>query len=499
MKKYKHYLVFGITCMVLTVFSSCELSEEIDDFEPLFSLPSETGISDENSAELALTGVYARLRREETGPGIPDFLIYPSILSGVADGTFFGTFPSRFFVDEFQGAAFSSDGIYTKLYDLINRANLIIEKVPQLDNSVFTNVNRKEEIVGEAKILRAMGYFYLLRTVGQFYDTNSNFGVSLRTDPPRTTEISPRSSVADTYSFILQDLDDALVSAPDLRAKFFTNKTFAKGLKAKVMLYQGNYAEAANLANEILTNPNPNFTLAPTYDELFINTSPQLFDNPEILFGPKGEPGAELGIGFNWGLTTVVNGKFLFEDSQKSMDVNGQIISYDGNRVSNHFGNQGPFGLDTEKYIGERGEGGNVYEILYILRMAEVYLIFAEANARNNNSVTTEALNALNAVRIRSGATTTGGNGFETYPATISLQQFLEAVRIEKMIEMAGETGEEWFDLVRYDYADGFGTGFQVSDVVPTATNPDFFILRIEQNIIDRSNNIIVQNPGYDF
>ena len=72
--------------MVLLLTSACE---NIDDFEPLFSLPAESGISDENSAELALIGAYAGFRQRSGGSGLPELFQMPSKLSGLAINSFF--------------------------------------------------------------------------------------------------------------------------------------------------------------------------------------------------------------------------------------------------------------------------------------------------------------------------------------------------------------------------------------------------------------------------
>ena len=81
----------------------------------------------------------------------------------------------------------------------------------------------------------------------------------------------------------------------------------------------------------------------------------------------------------------------------------------------------------------------------------------------------------------------------ETYPASINLSEFLEAVRVEKRIELGVEVGEDWFDLVRYHFVDGF----DVSTVKPTATNPDKFILPIDYVTIEAGKNVVEQNPNY--
>ena len=129
--------------------------------------------------------------------------------------------------------------------------------------------------------------------------------------------------------------------------------------------------------------------------------------------------------------------------------------------------------------------------------MAEIYLIYAEADARAIKNVSPSALAALNTIRIRAGATSTGSDGFETYPSNISYEELLEAIRIEKLMELATEMGEDWYDLVRYDYADGFGSGFQVSDVKSTATDAEKFIMPIPATSIIAGQNIVKQNPGY--
>jgi hypothetical protein len=153
-------------------------------------------------------------------------------------------------------------------------------------------------------------------------------------------------------------------------------------------------------------------------------------------------------------------------------------------------------GYWTSKYTSYFSEG--TYEMIYHMRMSEVYTILAEASARAANSVTTEALDALNTLRAQRGATNTGVDGFEIYPESISFDEFLTAIRMEKLVELQAEGGESWFDLVRFDYADGFGTGFQVSDIKASATNSDKFILPIPFESIQAGGFVVEQNPSYE-
>lgn len=496
--KYNLYIAASLFSVLLI---SCDLTKELDDYEPLYSLPAETAISDESSAELALTGVYSILQQK--GGANPNCSIIGSTLSGINGGGYGPLMNAEDRSLMANNPISDGDivaGIYAGQYTMINRANWVISGVEKLTDNNFTNDNRRTEIVGEAKILRAIGHFYLLRLYGQFYDLNSEYGINVRLEPAREATPQPRISVGATYEAVLKDLDDGIAAAPSFRARYYVNKTFAKGLKAKVLLYMGKYAEAAALAKDVMQNSGSNFALTPTFNELFDHRSSSTLLNSESLFSVYTDDDERIANGAYWSFIAGVSNWYYNLGKTGSMTVGGQTIKYDQNRI--------PF-METGTYLFQGlGINGNMkfaqftgpdalFDNQYYLRMAEMYLIYAEAAARSTNSVPADALTALNAIRIRSGATTTGGNGFVTYPSTISYAQFLEAVRIEKMMELGTEFGEEWYDLVRYDYADGFGTGFQASDVKPTATNSDKFILPIPAISIKTGKGVIEQNPNY--
>ncbi len=500
MKKIIYIYIWLLSTVI--IFNACELTQDLDEYKPLYSLDAETAIVDEKSSELALVGVYSTFR--VTSIGSPMLFAIPEFFAGfaTAHSVYFSSYP------EFNGwlsnnpivsGTLFQEGAYITMYDLINRSNWLIENVNALDENVFNNPNRKNEIIAESKILRAMGNFYLLRLFGQFYDVNSEYGIALRTSPAKDAVALPRNSVSETYAAIIEDLSEGIVNAPALRSKLYTNQTFAKAFKAKVLLYMGQYAEAATLAKELIDNQDANFALEATYDGIFDDKdSPNIYESSEVLFGTGGENNKDpVGMGSYQSHTVIIAPRYYEIATTSSITIDGQTILYDEDRsnktLKDHLLFTGSY--YSSKYTFFRTTGN--YEMIYHMRMAEVYLVYAEAAARANSSVTPEVLEALNAIRTRAGATTTGADGFETYPATISYEQFLEAVRMEKLIELNRETGEFWYDMVRYDFLDGFGSGFQVSDIKASATNPDKFILPIPLESIDASNNVVVQNPGY--
>lgn len=481
--------------VTLISLSSCELAQDLDDYEPLNALDANNAIVNESTAELALAGVYAGFHQQSAGSGIPEIYTIPSLMSGTLVNTYLmNNAEVQGYVSNSPLSVNTSQGLgaYTRMYGVVNRANWLIEKASALSDEKFPTDGRRLEIIAETKMLRATANFYLLRLWGQFYDMDSAYGISIRKDPSRSGEALPRSSVSQSYLAIMEDLDDAIANGPELRSKSYTNQTYAKGLKAKVLLYQGNFSAAAALAKEILDTPNPNFALTETYGEIFLNhATPELFDSSEIIFGTQGTPEAGVGIGNVIGTIMAVTPLYI-SSVLETTTIGGQVIAHDSTRVSSTI-LSGFFGFDSLKSNFNFEPQENRYEMIYHMRMAEIYLIYAEADARATNVVSADALEALNTIRERAGATTTGGDGFETYPATITLSQFLEAVRIEKRVELAIEIGEDWFDLVRYHFLDDF----DVSTVKATATNPDKFILPIDYVAIEAGKNVVEQNPSY--
>ncbi|MCL5246123.1 RagB/SusD family nutrient uptake outer membrane protein [Cellulophaga sp. 20_2_10] len=482
--------ILGIALVSLT---SCEVANELDSFDPLYVLEAEEAINSPVSAELALTGAYSKM--SSGFDGRPWLTTVPALMSFTAVPT--AQTASNVEIAGFEAnnplkEGFNLKSMYTHLYEQINRANWIIEKVTELPDTGF-EAGRRLGIVAEAKAIRAQANFELLRLWGQFYDLNSEYGVNIRLSPAKTSEVLPRGTVMEAYTAILNDLNDVIANAPDLRDghKYYMNKTFGKSLKAKVLLFMGRYAEAATLASEVINSSDANFKLTPTFNELFDHSSIATLDNSESIFAVYSDPSEGTDNNLQWWLYNSISPNYINWAAAGTTTIAGQEISFDGNRVA---GMQGFFGFNSKYnnlFLGES------FDTVYFMRMAEVYLIFAEADARATNSVSTAALNALNDIRVRAGATTTGADGFETYPASITLPEFLEAVRVEKAMELATELGETWFDLIRYDYIDGFDAGFKVSDHKPTATNPDKFILPIPLQSVEVSNNVVLQNPSY--
>ena len=503
MRLYKNIIL--LLTSVLSI-SSC-VAPGLDSYEPPFMLEASNAIVDETSADLALYGLYSQFTKRDM-EGTPYMYLLPEIMGVYAEPSSYDYVyrkdPQYVGLVEnspvASGTNFFINGIYPGMYKAVNMANWIVSQVEKLKDDSFSSPERRQEVIAEAKTMRAMAYFYLLRLFGEFYNMESEYGLDIRLTPVSNADAFPRKSVKETYDAILADLDFGIEKGPALKVRYYVNKVFAKGLKARVLLYMGDYAGAAKAAKDVIENHASEVSLSETKAIYLPHDTRKIYDNTEVLFGTAaGDDDQKSMVGLGLIVGSFIDGissKFqtLLKDS---ITIGGQKVNYGGEARSSllYESTFGPF-FNTYKY--NEAFGADIYEMAYHMRISELYLILAEASARVSKSATAEALGALNALRTARGATSTGGDGFETYPNGLTYDQFLELVRIEKAIELNFELGESWFDMVRYDYADGFGTGFKVSDLKATAVNPQKFILPIPQTSIDAAGGVVKQNPGYN-
>lgn len=194
----------------------------------------------------------------------------------------------------------AEDQDWARLYNQNYKFNLIASEVLQSENGT---ADKKRNILAQAKVHRALNYFYLVNIYAKQYDAataTTDMGVPLLTSPDLFASLE-RASVQAVYDQIISDLTSAIADLP-VKANYniLASQTAAKGILARVYLQMGNYQEAARYAEETLANQSGlvnlnNYIAAPnTYpyvlndpEEIFIKTlgiaAPTLSLNPELL------------------------------------------------------------------------------------------------------------------------------------------------------------------------------------------------------------------------
>ncbi|GET22537.1 RagB/SusD family nutrient uptake outer membrane protein [Prolixibacter denitrificans] len=378
----------------------------------------------------------------------------------------------------------------------ILRCNIILQKVPDMN----IDKDLKNRIIGEAKFLRGLYYFILVRFFGD---------VPLITVPQEPgDDLRPkRTDKAKVYEQIIADLTDAEQLLPP-RSEYSGNdigrasKGAAAGLLAKVYLTLGQWDKVVTLANEV---ESLGYALNPNYADNFdVNNKNSVESLFEIQYtGNAGEgfwdntnqaswlstftgPRNSNMVAGGWGWNQPTQ---EFVDSYEPGDLRKDVtILYDGCPQFDGMDYDPGYsttGYNLRKFLVPKSIASsydNSPMDFPVLRYADVLLMKAEA--LNNLGKTTEAEAPLNEVRARAGL-----------PAVTGLSQadFKAKVLHERRMELAFE-GQRWFDLIRVDNGD-YGLNFLHSIGKVNATSK-FLLLPIPQKEIDANPNL-TQNPGY--
>ena len=268
MKQYIKNSAAVLLFAVAATVTSCS----IDDIKPYNKLTPENAVRDEASAQLILNGVYD-LGREF------DVSFFPLHLAALGnEGTISGFMSGSkgFNTNEVPVDNIFLTNLYSGHYKIINACNFLIQEL-EAGKAVGISEEKMLNMISEAKFQRAFAYFNLVRYFGEFYDLNSDKGVVLRTTFSNEFEAQARNSVKEVYNQIEEDLLFASQNGPIYIDHFYSGSLASKALLAKVYLYEGKYAEASALADEVIFN-DEGYVLEAEYSAIFKNS----FNSSEV-------------------------------------------------------------------------------------------------------------------------------------------------------------------------------------------------------------------------
>ena len=389
------------------------------------------------------------------------------------------------------------NGMWSTFYQSIRNANIIIRRAPQGNKITEQDIAK---FVGEAKFMRALNYFCMVRNWG---------GVPLRTENNMEEVDVKRNTAEEVYALIVEDLLYAEANLPDAPRLIGTpSKWAAKTLLADVYLNLEKYTEARDKAKEVILSGKyslVNVTVADDFEKLYgaevITTTEEIF---YLKFSRQGS-----NQGFHYVMYAHYPGSGYFppggyytnySDAEalpimKNWDRNDLRYTY--NWYSQTFG-LGPNTLLNRKFRDLQATGasnaGNDYPMY---RYADLLLLYAEAENRVNNGPTTDAMEKLNMVRRRAyGVNPMVANAAIDFKLADynTMQPFLDLVVRERMYETCYE-GKRWLDLKR------LGIEKQVILAAKGKTIADKHLLWPipvnETNYNKAINPITDQNPGY--
>ncbi len=434
---------------------------------PPHSLVEDNAIVDQPSAEAALIGIFVPLKSLNPSPFGANYISDGSQMVGFTTGYF------RSFDHELEVNGYTTGDAWPECSQIINSANAVIAKVANVDDGKFAG-NRKKEIIAEAKFMRFFAQYYILKHYGQFWDLNSQFGALMRREPARVSNNNyARSTVAESYDLLLEDLDDAIANAPEFNSVYMPSKLLAKAYKAEVLLMRGADADLQNattIADEVLNDPNRSMESA--YGDIFTKG----YSSSELLFTRFMDDQMLSGVFSNVGSIVRMFGG-IFQPSPlliNILDDDTRAPFYARTDIVNN--------VPTIRVPKLYKPNGNC--LPYYMRTSEMLLIKAEAYARLNKK--DNAITALNVLRVRAGES-------PLISADISDDDLSTVVFSEITKELALENGYEWFASIRLKGKDGRPMIFTIK---PGVTSANQFIWPIPQKEIEL-NTLMVQNSGY--
>lgn len=481
--KMKHIL---FALLVTGAVVSCQKRLAI---EPEQSVSDQAVFNSRAGAQAALTGVYS------TAQTLDVFGALPQVINEFwADNVdFVGSFPTLQEINTFSTNAFNSNvsGLWQNHYRVILRANAVIDRVPSITETGFSE-DEKKRIVAEAKFMRAITYFQLVNLFAQPFICNngSSLGVPLILNE-FTGEVTfpARSTVAQVHAQIKKDLEEALPDlattqavAADTRGR--ATKGAARALLSRFHLYRREWQQAADFANQVIT-ATPTYQLATNYafydqlspEDIFVSIMTTI-DNSRTGAGGWASyyrPASSGGRGDAPFATDLIMAYMQEPDDRRLTQLSDSAQAADG--IRRRF---------TLKFPDAR----NNTDDAPLIRVSEMYLNRAEALAELNG-VNQQSIDLINPLRRRAGLPEWNISMFTTK------EQLVNAILVERRKELAFE-GHRRLDLLRR------GLPLRTSGPNANSTRPcdptgsPKVILPIPAREIDINPGLRgQQNPGY--
>jgi len=407
--------------------------------------------------------------------------------SSATDATYFNNY-HNFTVDAADGQL---SGFWGAQYQNINYCNQVLDNIP----NITMDASLKSRYLAEAKFVRALSYFRLVRAFG---DVPLLIAVP-KDDSQYKIARSPKATV---YAQIEKDLTDAATVLPqsygtaDLGR---ATKGAALALHAKVSMYQKKWSDVLTYTNQVMTL---GYSLLPVYDNVFRIAAE---NGPESVFEIQaslvpGNPAASnsqysqvqgvRGVtGGGWGFnvpTADLAAAFETGDPRRDATIifrgettpQGDVIAATGDNPRYNQKSYVPFSLF------QNGFNEGCQQNFRVIRYSDVLLMNAEAANELGNSA--QAIASLEVVRSRARE----GNASILAKVTSTDQTVLRnAIWKERQVELAMEY-DRYFDVVRQ------GRGTAVFGVRGWKANKNE-VWPIPLTEIDLSGGLLTQNPGY--
>jgi starch-binding outer membrane protein, SusD/RagB family len=475
MKKLKYYAV-----VIVLFFSAPGCKKFVELGPPTTLLTTRNVFERDETANAALTGLYTNMVEQNLMP----FRL--AFLTGIAADELNTSYElmTPVYQNALQPIDAQTNTIWTDAFNFIFQANAIYEGA-QASLSLTPSV--KKQVMAEAMFIRAFWNFYLINLYGDIpLITTTNYKVNA---------VIARSSTSEIYELIISDLvyarnnlNESYVTANSITTttdRVRPNKAAATALLARAYLFNHKYMEAEEEAT-IVINQLSIFSIVGT-DEIFLSHSKEA-----IWQLAKAMPN---NVNTYEGASFILTSAPIL-DLQKSSTLTTQLLNAfeaGDKRKDNWVGTYTDVAVTPSKdyyypFKYKVDDVTSITERSTVLRLAEQYLIRAEARAQQNNLE--GAISDIDIIRLRAEVPLIS----VTNPG-ISQGDLLAAILKERQLELFTEWGHRWLDLKRTGTIDDVMT--DVAPLKGSSWNTTKQWWPIPQKEIGNDPNL-EQNPGYN-
>jgi len=506
-----NYIVFGF---VLYAFGFTGCKKLVDVGEPPSTVTSTEVFSTSDQANSVIAGIYSRMMTNngnlEWSNGAAT--IYGGLSSdelvnygGVSNDADYQFFTNTLLNNNNNSDSYFWQAAYKNIYD----ANAAIAGLTASKSNLL-DAATKSDLLGEAKFLRAFSYFYLTNLYG-------DVPLVLITDVNQT-KLAKRVPQPQVYQQIIQDLKDAQATLPvDFAVgggeRIRANRYAAMALLARVYLYQKLWTNAYAEADSVISNSQ--FSLVTDLTQVFnansteailqfqqygaTNQNPRngTWDGysfiPKLIWShiPSGTQSNYLSSlnTYNSALPALLRVYYLSNELGKAFEAGDQRKVLWLDSVPNPTGNTYyyPFkytlGITTNSPANKYGNSSTIPQYYMVLRLAEQFLIRAEAEADGAGGGLPAAVADLNVIRSRAG--------LPNYAGAMDQTAVLAAIIHERQVELFAEWGHRWLDLKRW----GIATSVLSTNKKITVSS-NSLVYPIPLTELQQDPNL-TQNPGY--
>ncbi|MEL6658900.1 MAG: RagB/SusD family nutrient uptake outer membrane protein [Bacteroidota bacterium] len=483
------YCLLSIGLLIL--FTACDSWLDVSSEN---TLATDEAFSTQANLEQALTGVYSLIKGEDLAGR--NWLLFSDLIGGnvsLLQGNFAEITQLEISVHNTR-----VEGLWSSSYRVINQLNQVLAAINMVAQSdPFFTIADQEQLRGEAYLLRAIVYDYLLRYFALPYtlETADSLGVPLVLEPIQDQEelvFPARTTVRKITDQIQQDLQSARELLPAQSTPGRVNTYVATAYLAKLMFHQERWREAADLCQEIIDGP---YSLTDIPQGFFRQEG-----STEEIWAAKAAADNPNFTGLNWAYTLSQTTSDLITNTFQALLLPAQTMALEGAgyhaidlRVDTGFLSTDPLLSTDQQYSYKYEDYTDLGDDAPLLRLAEFLLLRAEALVHLEEI--TEALELLNCIRRRAFRiidvngnllpTSAAGTWVDVEEGGLSTEELLAVITRERRAELAFE-GNLLHDRIRRQEVVRGGLTW----------NDPRLRLPIPQREIDANPNL-VQNPGY--